>query len=85
MKLNNLKELVKEELKRALNQVKVKIDYITEDPEEGGPLIDEFITKQIDQADYDKHKDNLKSSFWKETVQETSDERIYKIEKITKL
>ena len=51
MKLDNLKELVKEELKRALNKVKVKIDYITEDPEEGGPLMDGFTTKQIDQAE----------------------------------
>ncbi len=85
MKLNNLKELVKEELKRALNKVKVKIEYITEDPEEGGPLMDGFTTKQIDQADFDKHKDNLKSNFWKEIAQEASDERIYKIDKITKL
>jgi hypothetical protein len=85
MKLNSLKELVKEELKRVLNKVKVKVDYITEDPEEGGPLMDGFTTKQIDQADFDKHKDNLKSNFWKEIAQEASDERIYKIDKITKL
>ena len=85
MKLDNLKELVKEELKRALNKVKVKVDYITEDPEEGGPLMDGFTTKQIDQADFDKHKDNLKSNFWREIAQEASDERIYKIDKITKL
>jgi hypothetical protein len=85
MKLNSLKELVKEELKRVLNKVKVKVDYITEDPEEGGPLMDRFTTKQIDQADFDKHKDNLKSNFWKEIAQEASDERIYKIDKITKL
>jgi hypothetical protein len=39
MKLDGLKELVKEELKRALNKVKVKIDYITEDPDGGGPGI----------------------------------------------
>ena len=34
MKLDGLKQLVKEELERALNKVKVKIDYITEDPDE---------------------------------------------------
>ena len=84
MKLNNLKQLVKEELKRTLNKVTVKINYITEDPKEGGPDIDGSTTKQINQADFDKHKNNLNSNFWKEIAQEDTDERIYKIDKIVK-
>ena len=85
MKLNSLKELVKEELKRALNKVKVKIDYITEDPKEGGPLMDGFVTVQIDQDDFDKHKNDLRNYFWIGTTRNATDERIYKIDKITKL
>jgi len=85
MKLNSLKELVKEELKRALNEVKVKIEYITEDPEEGGPLMDGFVTVQIDQDDFDKYKNDLRNYFWMRTTQNAVDERIYKIDKITKL
>jgi hypothetical protein len=85
MKLDNLKELVKEELKRALNKVKVKIDYITEDPDGGGPLIDGFVTVQIDQDDFDKYKNDLRNYFWIGTTQNAVDERIYKINKITKL
>jgi hypothetical protein len=84
MKLNGLKQLVKEELERALNKVKVKVDYITAE-KDGGPGIDGSTTEQIDQADYDKYKDNLLSSFWRGIAQEAADERIYKIKKITKL
>jgi hypothetical protein len=85
MKLDNLKKLVKEELERALNKVKVKIDYITEDPDEGGPLMDGFVTVQIDQDDFDKYKNDLRNYFWIRTTQNAVDERIYKIDKITKL
>jgi hypothetical protein len=85
MKLDNLKKLVKEELERALNKVKVKIDYITEDPDGGGPLIDGFVTVQIDQDDFDKYKNDLRNYFWIGTTQNAVDERIYKINKITKL
>jgi hypothetical protein len=85
MKLEGLKELVKEELERALNKVKVKIDYITEDPDGGGPLMDGFVTVQIDQDDFDKYKNDLRNYFWIGTAREAADERIYKIDKITKL
>ena len=85
MKLDGLKQLVKEELERALNKVKVKIDYITEDPDEGGPLMDGFVTVQIDQDDFDKYKNDLRNYFWIRTTQNAVDERIYKIDKITKL
>ena len=85
MKLNSLKELVKEELKRALNKVKVKIDYITEDPDGGGPGIDGSTVEQVDQDEFDKYKNDLMNNFWKGIAKEASDERIYKIDKITKL
>ena len=85
MKLDNLKQLVKEELNRTLNEVTVKINYITEDPEEGGPDIDGFTTKQIDQADFDKYKNDLRNNFWKEIAEKDTDERIYKVTEVTKL
>ena len=85
MKLKGLKKLIKEELKRTLNEVTVKINYITEDPEEGGPDIDGFTTKQIDQADFDKYKNDLRNNFWKEIAEKDTDERIYKVTEVTKL
>jgi hypothetical protein len=87
MKLNSLKELVKEELKRALNEVKVKvkIDYITEDPEGGGPGIDGSTVEQVDQDEFDKYKNDLMNNFWKGIAKDAANDRIYKIDKITKL
>lgn len=83
MKLDNLKQLVKEELKRALNQVKVKIDYITEDPD-GGPDSPGSTVEQVDQDEFDKYKNDLMNNFWKGIAKEAANDRIYKIEKITK-
>jgi hypothetical protein len=85
MKLNSLKELVKEELKRALNKVKVKIDYITEDPDGGGPGIDGSTVEQVDQDEFDKYKNDLMNNFWKGIAKDAANDRIYKIDKITKL
>jgi hypothetical protein len=85
MKLDNLKELVKEELKRALNEVKVKIDYITEDPDGGGPDFPGYTVEQINQDDFDKYKDDLRNNFWKRIAEKDANERIYKVDKITKL
>ena len=72
MKLDNLKQLV-------------KVNYITEDSDGGGPNFPGSTVEQINQADFDKHKDNVQSSFWREIAKAVSDERIYKIEKVTKL
>ena len=72
MKLDNLKQLV-------------KVNYITEDSDGGGPDFPGSTVEQINQADFDKHKDNVQSSFWREIAKAVSDERIYKIEKVTKL
>jgi hypothetical protein len=85
MKLNSLKELVKEELKRALNEVKVKIDYITEDPDGGGPGIDGSTVEQVDQDEFDKYKNDLMNNFWKGIAKDAANDRIYKITKVTKL
>jgi hypothetical protein len=85
MKLDNLKELVKEELKRALNKVKVKIDYITEDPDGGGPGIDGSTVEQVDQDEFDKYKNDLMNNFWKGIAKDAANDRIYKVTKVTKL
>jgi hypothetical protein len=85
MKLDGLKQLVKEELKRALNEVKVKIDYITEDPDGGGPGIDGSTVEQVDQDEFDKYKNDLMNNFWKGIAKDAANDRIYKITKVTKL
>jgi hypothetical protein len=85
MKLDGLKQLVKEELKRALNEVKVKIDYITEDPDGGGPGIDGSTVEQVDQDEFDKYKNDLMNNFWKGIAREAANDRIYKVTKVTKL
>jgi hypothetical protein len=84
MKLDNLKELVKEELKRALNQVKVKIDYITEDPDGGGPGMSGSTVEQVDQDEFDKYKNDLMNNFWKGIAIDAANDRIYKVTKVTK-
>ena len=85
MKLESLKKLIKEELKRTLNKVKVKIEYITEDPNDGGPDFSGSTIEQINQDDFDKYKNDLRNNFWKEIAEKDINERIYKIEKVTKL
>jgi hypothetical protein len=87
MKLNSLKELVKEELKRTLNEVKVKvkIDYITEDPDGGGPGIDGSTVEQVDQDEFNKYKNDLMNNFWKGIAKDAANDRIYKVTKVTKL
>jgi hypothetical protein len=85
MKLDNLKTLVKEELKRALNEVKVKIEYITEDPDGGGPESSGSTVEQINQDDFDKYKNDLRNNFWKGIAEKAANDRIYKVEKVTKL
>ena len=85
MKLEGLKKLIKEELKRTLNEVKVKIEYITEDPNDGGPDFSGSTIEQINQDDFNKYKNDLRNNFWKEIAEKDINERIYKIEKVTKL
>ena len=64
MKLEGLKELVKEELKRALGDIQntplekleagtYKVEYITEDPVEGGPDLPGSVTKSFTKEDFE--------------------------------
>jgi len=84
MKLDNLKELVKEELNRALNKVKVKIEYITQDPDGGGPGMRGSTVEQVDQDEFDKYKNDLMNNFWKGIAIDAANDRIYKVTKVTK-
>jgi len=84
MKLEGLKELVKEELKRALNKVKVKIEYITEDPDGGGPGMSGSTVEQVDQDEFDKYKNDLMNNFWKGIAGDAANDRIYKVTKVTR-
>ena len=71
MKLDNLKQLV-------------KVNYITEDSDGGGPDFPGFTVEQINQADFDKHKNNVQSSFWREIAKAAADEYIYKVTEVEK-
>ena len=87
MKLDNLKQLVKEELNRTLNeniQVNLspsetgtyEIKYIIMD-EDGGPDYSENITLEISKEDIEKYT-------WEEIIRDSINFKIYKIEKIVK-
>ena len=87
MKLDNLKQLVKEELKRTLNeniQVNLspsetgtyEIKYIIMD-EDGGPDYSENITLEISKEDIEKYT-------WEEIIRDSINSKIYKIDKIVK-
>ena len=82
MKLNSLKELVKEELKRALNEVKVKVEYIVADSD-GGPDFPGSTVEQVDQDEFDKYKNDLMNNFWKGIAIDAANDRIYKVTKVT--
>jgi hypothetical protein len=87
MKLDNLKQLVKEELNRTLNeniQVNLspsetgtyEIKYIIMD-EDGGPDYSENITLEISKEDIEKYT-------WEEIIRDSINFKIYKIKKIVK-
>ena len=87
MKLEGLKKLIKEELKRTLNeniQVNLspsetgtyEIKYIIMD-EDGGPDYSENITLKIS-------KEDIKKYTWEEIIRDSINFKIYKIEKIIK-
>ena len=88
MKLDNLKQLVKEELNRTLNeniQVNLspsetgtyEIKYIIMD-EDGGPDYSENITLKISKEDIEKYT-------WEEIIRDSINFKIYKIDKIDKI
>ena len=87
MKLDNLKQLVKEELNRTLNeniQVNLspsetgtyEIKYIIMDAD-GGPDYSENITLEISKEDIEKYT-------WEEIIRDSINFKIYKIDKIVK-
>ena len=87
MKLDNLKQLVKEELNRTLNeniQVNLspsetgtyEIKYTIMD-EDGGPDYSENITLKISKEDIEKYT-------WEEIIRDSINFKIYKIDKIVK-
>ena len=87
MKLDNLKQLVKEKLNRTLNeniQVNLspsetgtyEIKYIIMD-EDGGPDYSENITLEISKEDIEKYT-------WEEIIRDSINFKIYKIDKIVK-
>jgi hypothetical protein len=87
MKLDNLKQLVKEKLNRTLNeniQVNLspsetgtyEIKYIIMDAD-GGPDYSENITLKISKEDIEKYT-------WEEIIRDSINFKIYKIEKIVK-
>ena len=88
MKLDNLKQLVKEELNRTLNeniQVNLspsetgtyEIKYTIMD-EDGGPDYSENITLEISKEDIEKYT-------WEEIIRDSINFKIYKIDKIDKI
>ena len=96
MKLDGLKELVKEELKRALRDLKNMplenmeegtyiVDYITQDPDGGGPGMSGSVTKSFTKEDFKNSTRKLPSNFWMDVaIDAEENERIYKIDKVTK-
>ena len=95
MKLDGLKELVREELKRALGDLQnvpfeeleagtYTIEYITEDPDGGGPDFPGSVTKSFTKEDFLNPPTNMPSNFWKGIAQDDADARIYKIKQVTK-
>jgi hypothetical protein len=96
MKLNSLRQLIKEELTQALRDLKnmplenmeegtYKVDYITEDPIEGGPGMQGSVTKSFTKEDFKNSTRKLPSNFWMDVaIDAEENERIYKIDKVTR-
>jgi hypothetical protein len=99
MKLNNLKQLVKEELTKAINEVErdlkaiplenmaegtYEIKFIVADPE-GGPDYSETTSKSITRDEFDKNMNISTTNFWKGIARSAVEAPIYKVTKVTKL
>jgi hypothetical protein len=96
MKLDNLKQLVKEELTKAMNDRDLKdmplgnmeegtyeIEYIVADPD-GGPDYPDSDIVSITQDEFDRNIDVSNSNFWKGTVRDLANFPIYKVIKVTR-
>jgi hypothetical protein len=96
MKLDNLKQLVKEELTKAMNDRDLKdmplgnmeegtyeIEYIVADSD-GGPDYSDSDIVTITQDEFSRNMDVSNSNFWKGTVRDLAKFPIYKITKVTR-
>jgi hypothetical protein len=96
MKLNNLKQLIKEEIIRTLEDLQntslkkleagtYKVEYITEDPVEGGPDLPGSVTKSFTKEDFENSTRKEPSNFWMDVAADAEENaRIYKIKQVTK-
>ena len=96
MKLDNLRQLVKEEFTQALRDLKdmplenmeegtYKVDYITEDPNEGGPDLPGSVTKSFTKEDFKNSTRKQPSNFWMDVAIDAEENaRIYKVTKVTR-
>ena len=97
MKLNGLRQLVKEEIKKVLSEntedVKGKlptkpgryqIDYIVAD-EDGGPDYPENNVVNISQNSINMNQDVSPSNFWRGEARSIAGFNIYKVEKVSKV
>ena len=95
MKKSDLKELIREEIKKVLSENtedvqgkfptepgKYQIDYITAD-EDGGPDFPESDVVNISQNDIDMNQNVSPRRFWE--TKPMSNFKIYKVEKVTKI
>ena len=99
MKKSDLKELIREEIKKVLSEntedVKGKlptepgsyeIEYITADDKDGGPDSEGTVEVDISQDALPKSTDNISpSKFWEGEARSISNFKIYKVTKVTKV
>jgi len=96
MKLDGLKQLVKEEIKKVLSENtedvkgklptepgKYKIEYVTADDEDGGPDSEGKDEVNISQNDINMNQNVSPRRFWE--TKPMSNFKIYKVTKVTKV
>jgi hypothetical protein len=94
MKLNNLRQLVKEELNSALRDFKdmslenmeegtYRIEYLTQARGGGGEERDK-IEVSISKEEFNKNLNEKPSRFWLDVTRSNVDDKIYKVTKVTR-
>ena len=96
MKKSDLKELIREEIKKVLSENtenvkdqlptepgKYKVEYITADTD-GGPDSPESDIINVSQKNIDMNQDISPSNFWKGEARSAAGFSIYKVEKVTR-
>ena len=97
MKKSDLKELIREEIRKALSEDsqnikdqlptepgKYKVEYIVADSD-GGPDYPGSAIVDISQNGIDMGQDTSPSNFWRGEARSAEGFNIYKVEKVTKL